>query len=77
MTLKRYHKELYVGIYLSALQPSIASQIRGFLLSGDRVPSLTTNFFATLWVTTSMLVSPLSSALGDMTPPLAMVVSTP
>ena len=33
VTLKRYHAELYDGIYLSGLRPSIASQLRGSLAS--------------------------------------------
>ena len=37
VTLKRYRAELYAGIYLSGLRPSIASQLRGSLLSGDHI----------------------------------------
>ena len=48
VTLKRYRAELYAGIYLSGLRPSIASQLRGSLLSGDHVPSITTIFSAAL-----------------------------
>ena len=48
VTFKRYRAELYAGIYLSGLCPSIASQLRGSLLSSDRVPGLTTIFFAAL-----------------------------
>ena len=77
MTLKRYRAELYAGIYLSGLRPSIASQLRGSLLSGDHVPDITTNFSAALRVTTGMPSLPLSSALGDTPPPSAMAISAP
>ena len=77
MTLKRYHAQLYAGIYLSGLRPSIASQLRGSLLSSDHVPGITTIFCAALRVTTSMPLLPLSSTPGDTPPPSAMVVSTP
>ena len=77
MTLKHYREELYVGIYLSELRSSITSQIRGSLLSRNRVSSLTTIFFAALCVTTDMSSSPLSSALSDTTHPSAMVVLAP
>ena len=77
VTLKRYRPELYASIYLSGLRPSIVSRLRGSLLSGDHVPSITTIFSAALRVTTGMPSLPLSSAPGDTPPPLAMVVSTP
>ena len=77
VTLKRYHAELYAGSYLSGLHPSIASQLKVSLLSGDHVPSITTIFSATLRVMTSMPSLPLSSAPSDTTPPLAMAVSAP
>ena len=68
MTLKHYRAELYAGIYLSGLRPSIASQLRGSLLSGDHVPGITTIFFAALGVTTT---------LGDTSPPSAMAIFAP
>ena len=74
MILKCYREELYVGIYLSKLCPSIASQFRGYLLSSDHVPSFTTIFSISHCVMTSTLSSPLSSAPSDMTPPSAMAV---
>ena len=77
MTLMRYREELYGGIYLSWLCPSKSSQIQGSLLSSDHVPILTTIFSVTLRVTTSASSSPLSSALSDMTHPLAMMDSSP
>ena len=77
MTLKRYRAELYAGVYLSGLRPSIASQLRGSLLSGDHVPVITTIFSAALQVTTGMPSLPLSSAPGDTSPPSAMVVFAP
>ena len=77
MMLKRYRAELYAGIYLSGLRPSIASQLRGSLLSGDHVPGITTIFSAALRVTTGMPSLPLSSAPGDTPPPSVMVVSAP
>ena len=77
VTLKRYRAELYAGIYLSGLHPSIASQLRGSLLSGDHVPGITTIFSAALRVTTGMPLLPFSSAPGDTPPPSAMVISTP
>ena len=75
--LKRYRAELYAGIYLSGLRPSIASQHRGSLLSGDHVPGITTIFSTALRVTTSMPSLPLSSAPGDTPPPSPMAISTP
>ena len=69
VTLKRYHAELYAGIYLSGLRPSIASQLRGLLLFGDHVPGITTIFSATLQVTIGMPLLPLSSAPGNTPPP--------
>ena len=48
VTLKHYRAELYAGIYLSGLRPSIASQLRGSLLSVDHVPGITTIFSAAL-----------------------------
>ena len=77
VTLKRYCAELYAGIYLSGLRPSIASQLRGSLLSSDHVPSITTIFSAALRVTTGMPSPPLSSSPGNTPPPSAMVVSAP
>ena len=77
VTLKRYRAELYAGIYLSGLRPSIASQIRGSLLSGDHVPSITTIFSASLRVTTGMPSPPLSSAPSDTPPPSTMAISAP
>ena len=68
---------LSVGIYLSGIHPSIASQIWGSLLSGNHVTSLTTIFCATLRVTIGMLSSPFSLAFGNMTPPSALAVLTP
>ena len=67
VTLKRYRAELCVSIYLSGLRPSIASQLRGSLLFGDHVPSITTIFSAALRVTTGMPSPPLPFAPGDMT----------
>ena len=69
VTLKRYRAELYAGIYLSGLRPSITSQLRGSLLSGDHVPGITTIFSTALRVTTGMPLLPLSSAPGDRPPP--------
>ena len=77
MTLKCYRAELYAGIYLSGLRPSIASQLRGSLLSGDHVSGITTIFSAALRVTTGMPSLPLSSTPGDTPPPSVMVVSAP
>ena len=77
VTLKRYRAEHYASIYLSGLRPSIASQLRGSLLSGDHVPGITTIFSAALRVTTGMPSLPLSSAPGDAPPPSAMTVSAP
>ena len=77
VTLKRYRAKLYAGIYLSGLLPSIASQLRGSLLSGDHVPSITTIFSAALRVMTGMPSLPLSSAPSDTPPPSAMIVSAP
>ena len=77
VTLKRYHVELYAGIYLSGLHPSIASQFRGSLLSGDHVPGITTIFSTALRVMTGMPSLPLSSAPGDMHPPSVMAISAP
>ena len=77
MTLKRYCAELYAGIYLSGLRPSIASQLRGSLLSGDHVPCITTIFSAALRVTIGMPSLPLSSVPGDTPPPSAMTISGP
>ena len=75
--LKRYRAELYVGIYLSGLRPSIASQLRGSLLSGDHAPGITTIFPDALRVTTGMPLLPLYSTPSDTPPPSAMAVSTP
>ena len=75
--LKRYRAELYAGIYLSGLPPSIASQLRGSLLYGDHVPGITTIFSAALRVTTGMPSLPLSSTPGDTPPPSLMAISTP
>ena len=77
MTLKRYRAELYAGIYLTGLRPSIASHLRGSLLSGDHVPGITTIFAAALRVTTGMPSLPLSSAPSDTPPPSVMAVSAP
>ena len=77
VTLKRYCAELYGGIYLSRLCPSIASKLRGSLLSGNHVPGITTIFSAALRVMTRMPSLPLSSATGDTPPPSRMTVSTP
>ena len=77
VTLKHYPVELYAGIYLSGLRPSIASQLRGSLISGDHVPGITMIFSTTLQVTTGMSSLPLSSTPGDAPPPSAMTVSTP
>ena len=71
VTLKRYRTELYTGIYLSGLRPSITSQFRGSLLSGDHVPNIITIFSAALRVTTGMPSLPLfcykryASSLSD------------
>ena len=69
--------ELYAGIYLSGLRPSITSQLRGTFLSGDHVLDITTIFFSTLRVTTGMSLLPLSSAPSDTPPPSTMVVFAP
>ena len=70
-------QELYADIYLSGICPSIASQLRGSLLSSDHVPGLTTNFSAALRVMTSMPSLPLSFAQGDTPSPLVMAISAP
>ena len=77
VTLKHYRAELYVGIYLSGLRPSIASQLRGSLLSGDHVHGITTIFSTALRVTTGMPLLPLSSTPGNTPPPSTMDVCTP
>ena len=77
VTLKHYHTELYASIYFSGLRPSIASQLRDSLLSGDHVPGITTIFFGALRVTTGRPSLPLSSAPGDTPPPSSMAVSAP
>ena len=77
MTLKRYQEELYIGFYLSGLHHSVTSQIWGPLLSGDRVPSLTPIFSVPLRVMAGTSFSPLSFAPSDMTPCLAISISTP
>ena len=71
VTLKRYRAELYAGIYLSGLRPSIASQLRGSLLSDVHVPGITTILSAALQVMTGMPLLPLSSAPSDTPPPRA------
>ena len=77
VTLKHYRAELYASIYLSGLCPSIASQLRGSLLSGDHVLGITSIFSAALRVTTGMPSLPLSSAPGDTPPPSAMAIFAP
>ena len=74
MTLKHYRAELYAGIYLNRLHPSISSQLRGSLLSRDHVPGITTIFSAALRVTTSMPSLPLSSTLSNTPPPSTMAI---
>ena len=77
MTLKCYREELYAGIYLNGLRPSITSQIQGSLLFGDRVPSLTTIFSDPVHVMASTSSSPLSFAPSDTTPPSDMAILAP
>ena len=62
---KVYGEELYVGIYLNMLHPSIVSKISGSFLSSNRVPSLTITLSTALQVTNVMPLSPLSSTLSN------------
>ena len=47
-----YRDELVVAKFLSALKPELASQVRGHILSGDTIPSLTTAFSRVLRIAT-------------------------
>ena len=76
VTLKHYHAELYVRIYLIGLRPSIVSQTRGSLLSSDHITSLTTIFSTSLQVMTSTFSPPLSFARGNTPPPSSIFIST-
>ena len=56
-TLERYHDEIIAGVYLSGLRPSIASQIRGQILSGTQVPDMISIFSSALQVSTGVTLS--------------------
>ena len=46
--MREYREELAVVKFLSALRPELASHVRGHILGGDTVPSLTTVFFLSI-----------------------------
>ena len=50
--MREYLEELAVAKFLSALRPALASQVRGHILSGDTIPSLTTAFSRVLRIAT-------------------------
>ena len=64
-TLEGYREELIAGVYLSGLRPSIASQIRGQVLSGTQVPDMTSIFSSALRVSTGVTLSArVTSSIG-------------
>ena len=50
--MQEYQEELAIAKFLSALRPELASQVRGHILGGDTVPSLTTAFSRVLRIAT-------------------------
>ena len=75
--LKHSREELYAGINLSRLCPSIVSQIWSSLLSNNCVPNFTTIFSGSLRVTTGRPSSSLSSSPSKTTSPSTMEVFAP
>jgi len=43
-TLRGYHQDLTMSKFLSGLSPTLRSQVRGHILGGDSIPTLTATF---------------------------------
>ena len=71
-TLERYQREIQAGIYLNSLRSDIAVQIRGQILTGDRVPDLPSIFSSALRVSTGT-----PSKDGSASTSTAMAAHTP
>jgi len=52
MTLRRYRQDLAVSNFLFGLSPSLRSQVRGQILGGDNIPTLTAIFSRVMRVST-------------------------
>jgi len=56
-TLRRYRQDLTVSKFLSGLSPTQWSQMRGQILGGDSIPTLTVTFSRVMWVFTGADIS--------------------
>ena len=50
--LREYHQDLVVSEFLSGLSPTLRSQVRGQILGGDNIPTLTATFSRVMQVST-------------------------
>ena len=51
-TLRRYRRDLTVSKFLSGMSLSLRSQVRGQILKGDNIPTLTATFSRVMHVLT-------------------------
>ena len=60
-TLRGYRQDLAMSKFLSGLSPTLKSQLRGHILRGDSIPTLTITFSRVMCVSTGANVSSASS----------------
>ena len=56
-TLRGYRQDLAISKFLSGLNPTLRSWVRGQILGGDSILTLTANFSRVMWVSTGADVS--------------------